>query len=111
MGQVRLKVQVKDYLHQEFDTATAHPIAETFEDLHISSLNINGWTENNKELRLALIKHTSPDVLCLQETHLDAGQSINIEGYLWIGHNRTNKHVKVKKASGGGWKYLLKTRY
>ena len=76
-------------------------LADTFEDMHISSLNINGWTENNKQLRLALIKYTRPDVLCLQESHLDAGQPLDIEGYLWIGHNRKSKHVRAKKASGG----------
>ena len=69
--------------------------------LKVSSLNINGWTESNKQLRQALIKCTDPDVLCLQETHLDIGRTIEVDGYYWIGHNRTQRHVRAKKASGG----------
>ena len=69
--------------------------------MKLSSLNINGWTDSNKQLREALIHFAEPDVLCLQETHLDSGKTIDIPGYYWIGHNRNKRHVKAKKASGG----------
>ena len=69
--------------------------------MKISSLNVNGWTDSNKQLREASIQLAEPDVLCLQETHLDSGKTIDIPGYYWIGHNRNKRHVKAKKASGG----------
>ena len=104
-GRDSLKVPISDSHLQEFDVIKTDLLADTFEDMHISSLDINGWTENNKQLRFALIKHTRPDVLCLQETHIDAGQSIDIEGYLWIGHNRKSKHVRARKPVGRGNTY------
>ena len=53
------------------------------------------------QLTQALIKCTDPEVLYLQETHLDSGRIIKINGYYWIRHNRTQKCVRAKKASGG----------
>ena len=35
------------------------------------------------------------------ETHLIEDKSINIDGYTWYGFNRSLKHVKAKRGSGG----------
>ena len=72
---------------EDIETVNTENPSNGFTNLKVSSLNINGWTESNKQIRQALIKCTEPDVLYLQETHLDSGRTIEINGYYWIGHN------------------------
>ncbi len=40
------------------------------------SWNINGWTDNNSIVRESIIKHLCPDILCLNETHLEGNQTL-----------------------------------
>lgn len=42
----------------------------------------------------------NPDVISLNETHLFDKKGIDLEGYMWFGHN-TVKHVKAPKGSRG----------
>ena len=45
-----------------------------------------------------IIKHLDTD---LSETHLEENKGIDIENYIWIGHNRSIKHVNAPKTFGG----------
>ena len=42
---------------------------------------------------VSLEKLTHPDICCLFETHLSNEITIDINGYLFIKHNRSCKHV------------------
>ena len=71
------------------------------DSVKISTWNLNGWTLSNSNLRSSVIKLTESQIFCVNETHLTGNLSIEIEGFTWIGHNRTNIHRKAKKGSGG----------
>ena len=63
--------------------------------------NVNGWTEHNQIVRQSIIEHLCPDILCIGETHLEGTQTISIDNYECIGHNRQHKHIKAPKIHGG----------
>ena len=63
--------------------------------------NVNGWTEHNQIVRQSIIEHLCPDILCIGETHLEGTQTISIDNYEFIGHNRQHKHIKAPKIHGG----------
>ena len=64
-----------------------------------------GWTEENCELRKAILKHgkTNEDIIGIQETHLsnNTENQPTLEGYRWFGHCRSVRHVKAKRTHGG----------
>ena len=63
-----------------------------------------GWTEENCELRKAILKHgkTNGDIIGIQETHLsnNTENQPTLEGYRWFGHCRSVRHVKAKRTHG-----------
>ena len=67
----------------------------------MSTWNINGWTENNKNLRQGILRTLEHDIYCLTETHLKHNDNITLPGYTWFGYNRTFVHVRARKGSGG----------
>ena len=69
--------------------------------LSIASWNINGWTDQNSILREEIIRLEDFDILCLSETHLKDGKNIDIQGFTWFGFNRTIRHVRAVRGSGG----------
>ena len=69
--------------------------------LNIASWNVNGWANNNCELRECIIQKSDIDVLCVCETHLIGGNVINVEKYKWYGNNRVNQNIRSPKGSGG----------
>ena len=69
--------------------------------MSISTLNVNGWTAHNGELRKQIISNLNSDIICVCETHLHSTDSIVFDGYKWYGFNRTGLHVNAKRPSGG----------
>ncbi|XP_060597076.1 uncharacterized protein LOC132750994 isoform X1 [Ruditapes philippinarum] len=69
--------------------------------LKIAHLNVSGWTENNNDLRCAIIKSIDADIFSICETHLTREKVINVDGYVWFGNNRKNIHVNAVRGSGG----------
>ena len=65
------------------------------------SWNVNGWTQNNQDLRVRVINHLNPDIVCLSETHLDGKNTIELEGYKFFDHNRQAKHRDAPYTHGG----------
>ena len=53
-------------------------------------------------LRKSIICKCNFDILCLCETHLTDNNVINIDGYVWFGHNRTVIHVHYRARRGSG---------
>ena len=41
------------------------------------------------------------DVTCLSETHLSKKDTVNVDGYSWLGFNRSTKHVQSPFTHGG----------
>ena len=81
----------------------------------MSTWNVAGWTEQNGDLRRAILEHDGlkSDIFCIQETHLsnnDKNQP-SLEGYRWIGHCRTLKHVKANRTHGGVGVFINETLY
>lgn len=62
----------------------------------LNCLNINGWSETSRELKINILTSNKPDILCLSETHLTHFEYINIEGYKYYGKAREGL-----KRSGG----------
>ena len=67
----------------------------------MAHINVCGWTNENNDLRCALIKAIDADITCVSETHLPDQNVLKIEGYLWLGYNRQEIHRNAPKASGG----------
>ena len=65
------------------------------------SWNVNGWTENNQELRVKVINHLKPDIVCLSETHFTEQSKIQLDGYTYINHSRKAKHKDAPFTHGG----------
>lgn len=64
-------------------------------------MNVCGWTVNNHDLRCAIVNAIDADIVSISETHLTDNNVINVNGYVWFGHNRKNIHVNANKGSGG----------
>ena len=67
---------------------------------------MNGWAyarEDNKsaELRRDIISKHNSDIYAICETHLRNDSDINVDGYKWYGHNRTELHGNAIRGSGG----------
>ncbi|CAG2254513.1 unnamed protein product [Mytilus edulis] len=63
-------------------------------------LNICGWTQNNKELRTAILKEVNADIFSICETHLKEIDEIEVDGYTWKGFNRQYIHRNASYQSG-----------
>ena len=48
-----------------------------------------------------MINIIDPDIVCLTETHLNGGDSINMKGYIWFGNNCNHINKYAPKPSGG----------
>ena len=55
----------------------------------------------NSSLRKNVISRINPDIVCIQETHLENRGDINCENYKWFGFNRTLNKKNSRKGSGG----------
>ena len=66
-------------------------------ELSLSHVNVNGWTECNSKLREEIIRNVNSNIIGISETHLSGDDIIELDGYIWMGKNRK----LVKKASGG----------
>ena len=60
---------------------------------------MNGWAENNGQLRQHLITYNDPDIICLTEIHLKGDDKLWIDGYSYYGLNR--KTLPTQRGSGG----------
>ena len=69
--------------------------------MSISTLNVNGWTAHNGELRKQNISNLNSDIISVCETHLHSTDSIVFDGYKWYGFNRTGLHINAKRLSCG----------
>ena len=67
-------------------------------ELRLCHWNVNGWSQSNHELRTVLLKSLDPYFISLNETHLS--DSLELDGFIWFGHNRI-AHRRAVKASGG----------
>lgn len=65
-------------------------------NLILNSLNVNGWSEGSREIKMRLITHNNPDIICLCETHLTHFEYINIPQYKYYGKARQG----LKKSGG-----------
>ena len=48
-----------------------------------------------------MILNVNPDICCLCETHLSSINTIEVDGFHFVQHNRSSKHIKARKCSGG----------
>ena len=66
--------------------------------------NVNGWLKvntDNSNIRNKSVIFSDVDLLGIAETHLRDGDSLELPGYLWFGHNRKSQHVRAMRGSGG----------
>lgn len=63
--------------------------------MRIGHLNVWGWTNTNHDLRVEIIKYSDCDIVSINETHLLNKDNLDLDGYQWIGLNRSNVHVKA----------------
>ena len=52
---------------------------------------------DNNNFRQTVTRYTDIDVLALCETFLRDNEEINVDGYKFIGHNRTKLHKNAKR--------------
>jgi dUTPase len=60
-----------------------------------------GWTRDNEELHVNIVNSLNCDIISICETHLPISVELAVQGYSWIGFNRTSIHVNAPKPSGG----------
>ena len=65
-------------------------------------MNLNGWTNNNKELRTKIINYSEADIISVNETKLSGDDTIDIEDFYYFDNRRHSIHVDAPTASGGG---------
>ncbi|CAC5360198.1 unnamed protein product [Mytilus coruscus] len=70
-------------------------------NIRLRHLNICGWTQNDKDLRTAMLEEVNVDIFNICETHLKEIDKIEVNGYSWKGLNRQYIHRNTPKASGG----------
>ncbi len=75
----------------ENDTGTTVNEGTEFKmfDINICSLNVAGWTANNSALREEIIKNSGGDLICIQESHCEKGETLEVEGYTFYSHPRS----------------------
>lgn len=71
--------------------------------LKCGHINVGGWTVNNQDLRVSLIKNINTDIISVNETHLGGDDTLDLKsyGFEWYGHNRFATHRNAPKPSGG----------
>ena len=73
--------------------------------MRIGFWNVNGWSANslseNHELRQTCLNTLNLDIICIAETHLLPGQSIDLINCFFVGHNRKRLHLNARNGSGG----------
>jgi hypothetical protein len=67
----------------------------------LAHLNVCGWTAENDNLRASIVRAIDADITSICESHLKDQNIIALDGYLWLGHNRTHLHRNAPKGSGG----------
>ncbi len=72
---------------------------------------LNGWTENNSDLREKILIYRNSDIIAVNETHLTDDKKLKLEGYVWEGHNRSKQHIRAKKGFGGVGIFVKETIY
>ena len=64
-----------------------------------------GWNSDfnsdNFNLRSSCLDNFSLAIIGTAETHLKAGDVLQLDDYKWYGNNRKNIHVRARKGSGG----------
>ena len=63
--------------------------------------NINGWTQENKEIRSKIIESQNADICTLIETHLHGEEKVSVVNYHCFSYNRVLTHNRAKKRYGG----------
>ena len=71
--------------------------------LKCGHINVGGWTVNNQDLRVSLIKNINTDIISVNETHLGGDDNLDLKvyGFEWYGQNRFATHRNAPKPSGG----------
>ena len=64
-------------------------------------MNINGWTNNNKDLRIKILNYSESDIISLNETKLSDEDTICLDDYYYFDNKRKSVHVDAPTASGG----------
>ena len=79
------------------------PESETLyqNELVICMWNVNGWTQNNCNLRERILMSQNPDIICLTETHLIGENKAEIQGFSGYFRNRPLGDKRLSKGSGG----------
>ena len=58
-----------------------------------------------------MVTFRDSDVISLNETHLIGDKKLDIEGYVWEGHNRSKQHARARKGFGGVGIFVKDTMY
>ena len=70
--------------------------------IKLISWNINGWYENSRHIREAIINGIKPHIAILSETHLkNINDTIDIENYTCLSNPRVLRHLRAKRNYGG----------
>ena len=62
---------------------------------------MNSWTSKNGKIHEHIVKHNDPDLICLVETHLKAGDELEVEGYNYVGLYRVKTNKRALQNSYG----------
>ena len=77
--------------------------------------NVGGWNtlvdSDNSSIREKCLLSLDLDVIGIAETHLKNNDVLELTGYVWLGHNRKNTHIKAKKGSGGVGVFLKQSLF
>ena len=66
--------------------------------------NCRGWSlkdNDNARFRKRVLEYSQCDILALTETFLRGEERLNIQGYVFFGHNRTAFHKNATRGSAG----------
>ena len=72
--------------------------------MRLGCLNVGGWSlkdPENKLFREQTVIKSNCDVFCVVETFLKNKETLQIDGYTFISHNRRHLHRRAKRGSGG----------
>ena len=97
----RIKPRIVNDNRAEASDINAYDHPRSNETIKIAQIIVCGWTKDNHDLRSSLIKCVNAYITCICETHIPGQNKIEIDGYTWYGHNRTEIHRNAPTASGG----------
>ena len=74
--------------------------------MRVAFWNVNGMSYSNDFnsawiFKSLAIQQLDMDIICLCETFLKGKDTVMIDGYTWIGHNRLNISASARRGSGG----------